>query len=194
MLRTLIGTTLLILLLASATLAGDPEWQVGETRGAVRILSTLDPDERWDAVKAGDLVGVLNFLKTGRKGEAILVQETSKIRLYPGTKLEFPADEPYPGQDIYQTTGKATYTLAGPDPVRIITPWLVSTTTWGTVTVTIEDGFATVEAHHGKPIIVSRFTGRATILDPEQMVRVNQRAETLFQTAVEQAAGRPVLD
>lgn len=192
--RSRIGTVLLILLLASAAVAGDPDWQVRDTAGAVRILSTMDPDGRWSSVKVGDLVSMLNFFKTGRKGGAILVQANNRIRLYPDTKLEFPQSDSHPGQDIYQSTGRATYTLTGPDPVRIVTPWLVSTTTWGTVTVTIEDGFATVEAHQGKPIIVSRFTGRATILDPAHMVRVDSRAETLFQAAVEQAAGRSVLD
>ena len=189
-----IVTTLLILLLASVAFAGDPGWQVRESRGTVRILSTMDPDEDWSPVKAGDLVSVLNFFETGRKGAAILVQGNNQILLSPGTKLEFPQSDPHPGRDIYQSTGRATYTLTGPDPVRIVTPWLVSTTTWGTVTVTIEDGFATVEAQQGKPIIVSRFTGRATILDPAHMVRVDRRTETLFQAAVERAAGRPVLD
>jgi hypothetical protein len=182
------------LLLASAVFAGDAGWQVRETTGAVKALSTMDPDNRWSTVKEGDLISVLNFFQTGRKGEAILAQGNSRIRLYPGTNLEFPQSDLHPGRDIYQTTGRATYTLTGPEPVRIVTPWLVSTTTRGTVTVTIKDGFATVEAHQGKPIIVSRFTGRATILDPTQMVQVDSRAETLFQAAVEQAAGRSVLD
>jgi hypothetical protein len=124
----------------------------------------------------------------------ILVQDDNRIRIAPGTELEFPQSDRHAGRDIYQTTGKATYTLTGPDPVRIVTPWLVSTTTWGTVTVTIEDGSATVEAHHGKPIVVSRFTGRATVLDPDQMVRVDPRTETLYQAAVEQATRRPVVD
>ena len=189
-----IGTILLILLLATAASAGDPDWSVRETAGTVRIQSTMDPDGNWLPVKPGGLVPVLNFFETGRKGEAILAQGSNRIRLYPGTLLEFPQSDEHPGLDIYQTTGRAIYTLSGPDPVRIVTPWLVSTLTWGSFTVTIEDGFATVEAHQGKPIIVSRFTGRATILDPAHMVRVDSRAETLFQAAVEQAAGRSVLD
>ena len=194
--RTRIATALLILLLAagSGTVAGDPDWLVRETSGTVRILPTMDPDDRWSRVEAGDLVGVMNFIKTGRKGKAILVQADSRIQLSPGTVLEFPASDPHPGRDIYQTSGRAIYTITGPAPVRIITPWLVSTTTWGTVTVTVENGFATVEAHRGEPIVVSRFTGQATVLDPDQMVRVDDRTETLFQTAVEQAAHRPVLD
>jgi hypothetical protein len=194
MLRPRIGTALLILLIASAAFAGDAGWQVSETAGNVRVLSTMDPDDRWSPVKPGDLISALKFFQTGRKGEAILVQGHSRIRLYPGTKLEFPQSDPHPVREIYQTTGRVTYTLTGPDPVRIVTPWLVSTTTWGTVTVTIQEGFATVEALQGKPIIVSRFTGRATVLDPAQMVQVDSRAETLFQAAVEQAAGRSVLD
>ena len=189
-----IGFILLLLLVTPVSVAGDPAWQVQETAGAVRILSTMDPDDEWSPVKTGDLVETLNFFRTGRRGGAILVRSNDRIRLSPGTNLEFPQSDPHPGQDIYQTTGRATYTLTGPDPVRIVTPWLVSTTTWGTVTVTIEDGFATVEAHQGKPIIVSRFSGRATILDPAHMVRVDSKAETLFQAAVEQAAGRSVLD
>jgi hypothetical protein len=189
-----IGTILLILLLATTAAAGDPDWNVRETAGAVRMLSTMDPDDNWSAVKPGDLVPVLNFLQTGRKGEAILAQGANRIRIYPDTRLEFPQSDEHPGLDIYQSTGKAIYTLTGPDPVRIVTPWLVSTITWGSFTVTIEDGHASVEAHQGKPIIVSRFTGRATILDPAHMVRVDSRAETLFQAAVEQAAGRTVLD
>ncbi len=194
--RIRIGTALMSLLLAtgSVAMADDPDWLVRETSGTVRILPVLDPDDRWSRVETGDQVSVMNFLKTGRKGEAILVQADNRIRLSSGTLLEFPASDPHPGRDIYQTTGRATYTITGPDPVRIVTPWLVSTTTWGTVTVTVENGFATVEAHHGEPIVVSRFTGRATVLDPDQMVRVDGRKETLFQAAVEQATRQPVLD
>jgi hypothetical protein len=178
----------------SGVVAGDPDWLVRETSGTVRILPAMDPDDNWSRIKIGDLVGVMTFLKTGRKGTAILVQANSRIQLSSGTELEFPASDPHQGRDIYQTSGRATYTISGPDPVRIVTPWLVSTATWGTVTVTVENGFATVEAHHGEPIVVSRFTGRATVLDPDQMVRVDGRTETLFQAAVEQAAHRPVLD
>ncbi len=189
-----IGTALLILLLASAAFAGDPDWQVRETNGSVQTASTMDPDDHWSRVQAGDLIGALNFFRTGRKGGAILVQGFNRIRLASGTQLEFPETDSHPGQDIYQITGRATYTLTGPDPVRIVTPWLVSTITWGTVTVTIEDGFATVEANQGKPIIVSRFTGRATVLDPAHMVRVDSQSESLFQAATEQASKSSVLD
>jgi hypothetical protein len=87
-----------------------------------------------------------------------------------------------------------TYTISGKGPVRIITPWLVSTATWGTVTVTVEDRSATVAAHEGKPLVISRFTGQATVLDRDQMVRMDRKDETLFQAAVEQAAGRSMLD
>lgn len=188
------GAALVILLLVSAAWAGEPAWQVRETAGSVRIQSTMDPDGNWSPVKTGDAVPALSFLKTGRRGAAILVQGDSRIRISSGTLMEFPETGRHDTRDIYQTTGRATYTLTGPDPVRIVTPWLVSTATWGAVTVTIEDGYATVEAHQGKPVIVSRFTGRTTVLDPAHMVRVDSRAETLFQAAVEQAAGRSVLD
>jgi hypothetical protein len=159
--------------------AGEISWQVQATTGTVLVQESMDPDARWTDLNTGQTVGPLHLLRTGRRGEAVLMRPGNRIQMKEKADLEFTDPEDGDGGKIYQRNGVATYTISGPDPVSIVTPWLVATSDWGTVTISVQDQGTTVQVHYGNQTVSSRFTGSAIVLGKEQTIRVDARTGAL---------------
>ncbi|GEM_PF-4185932 len=169
-------------------LGGSPPWQVEHSVGRVQVQSSLDPDERWSALGPGDAVGPLHRIRTDRGGAAVLSRPGNRIQVKGNIDLEFPDPDDGDGAKLYQRTGSATYTISGGRPVSIVTPFLVATTRWGTVTVTVKGQGTTVQVHYGKQTISSRFTRSTLVLAKDHQVRVD--AET---GVLSPADARPII-
>ncbi len=159
--------------------AEEISWQVKATTGTVLVQESMDPDARWTDLNAGETVGPLHLLKAGRRGEAILLRSGNRIQMKAMADLEFTDPEDGNGAKIYQRNGVATYTISGPNPVSIVTPWLVATSDWGTVTISVQDQGTMVQVHFGNQTVSSRFTGNTIVLGEEQAIRVDARTGPL---------------
>jgi hypothetical protein len=163
----------------NVTRAEEISWQVQATTGTVLVQESMDPDGRWTDLNAGQTVGPLHLLRTGSRGQAVLLRPGNRIRMKEKADIEFTDPEDGNGGKIYQRNGVATYTISGPDRLSIVTPWLVSTSNWGTVTISVQDQGTTVQVHYGNQAVSSRFTGSVIVLGKEQAIRVDAQTGAL---------------
>ena len=177
----------------SADRPDDDAWTVVGASGPVHGRAAYARSHQWARVRAGDSLTPLTAIRTGSRGEAVLVAGGRILGVGPDTELELPAlDGGDRTAEALQDRGTIDYEIAatGAPGLDVVTPYLVAAADGATFRVTILSGASVVDVFEGTVVVTSRLDGASAVLGAGEGATVD--IETATGLDVRSAAGEAV--